>query len=91
MQGVRRKLIKKSTGALQLTYVGEILSGGGWDPKMDHLVCFLPGTLALGASQGAAPTGVALQDRPCVLSSILSIARVEGALEHFQLCRLSRQ
>ena len=64
MQGVRRKLIKKSTGALQLTYVGEIMSGGGWDPKMDHLVCFLPGTLALGASQGAAPVGVALEQHP---------------------------
>lgn len=64
MQGVRRKLVKKSTGKLQLTYVGEILSGGGWDPKMDHLVCFLPGTLALGASQGAAPVGVALEDHP---------------------------
>ncbi|KAL3376882.1 hypothetical protein AABB24_003349 [Solanum stoloniferum] len=25
---------------------------GGFSPKMDHLVCFLPGTLALGATKG---------------------------------------
>ena len=52
------------TGKLQLTYVGEIMASGGWDPKMDHLVCFLPGTLALGAANGAAPAGVALESHP---------------------------
>jgi len=31
-------------------YVGELISGVTPRPKMDHLVCFLPGTLALGAS-----------------------------------------
>lgn len=32
-------------------YVGELLSGHTSSPKMDHLVCFLPGTLALGATK----------------------------------------
>jgi len=31
-----------------LTFVGELLSDS-FSPKMDHLVCFLPGNLALGA------------------------------------------
>ena len=30
-----------------LTFVGELI-GGSFSPKMDHLVCFLPGNLALG-------------------------------------------
>ncbi|KAK7933255.1 hypothetical protein WMY93_004151 [Mugilogobius chulae] len=33
------------------TFVGE-LSHGQFSPKMDHLVCFLPGTLALGTHHG---------------------------------------
>ena len=61
------------TGKLQLTYVGEIMASGGWDPKMDHLVCFLPGTLALGAANGAAPAGVALESHPdMVLAKVRS-------------------
>ena len=36
-----------------LLFVGEILGGGkDFKPKMDELVCFLPGTLALGAHLG---------------------------------------
>ena len=57
MQGVRDKLLGHSTGRLGLTFVGEVLTSGETDPKMDHLVCFLPGTLALGAAHGAAPRG----------------------------------
>lgn len=30
-----------------LTFVGELIAGS-FSPKMDHLVCFLPGNLALG-------------------------------------------
>lgn len=48
MEGIRRHLVKKSKGPLQLTYVAE-MSGNTVERKMDHLVCFLPGTLALGA------------------------------------------
>ncbi|KAB0390889.1 hypothetical protein E2I00_003331, partial [Balaenoptera physalus] len=35
----------------KLTFVGE-LAHGRFSAKMDHLVCFLPGTLALGAHHG---------------------------------------
>lgn len=46
MQAVLDKLYRKSTGPMKLGYVGELI-GGQFSAKMDHLVCFLPGTLAL--------------------------------------------
>ncbi|XP_069842074.1 endoplasmic reticulum mannosyl-oligosaccharide 1,2-alpha-mannosidase [Dendropsophus ebraccatus] len=50
IEGVKKNLIRKSEPN-KLTFVGE-LSHGHFSPKMDHLVCFLPGTLALGAHNG---------------------------------------
>ncbi|KAF7687532.1 mannosidase, alpha, class 1B, member 1b [Silurus meridionalis] len=50
VEGIKKNLLKKSS-PLGLTFVGE-LSHGHFSPKMDHLVCFLPGTLALGAHNG---------------------------------------
>ncbi|XP_041718241.2 endoplasmic reticulum mannosyl-oligosaccharide 1,2-alpha-mannosidase-like isoform X2 [Coregonus clupeaformis] len=50
MEGVKKNLLRKSSPN-RLTFVGE-LSHGQFSPKMDHLVCFLPGTLALGAYHG---------------------------------------
>lgn len=53
MNGVRHLLVRKSIPN-GLVFVGELPYGsnGGFSPKMDHLVCFLPGTLALGATKG---------------------------------------
>ncbi|XP_078106444.1 mannosidase, alpha, class 1B, member 1b isoform X2 [Sander vitreus] len=50
IEGVKNNLLQKSSPN-GLTFVGE-LSHGQFSPKMDHLVCFLPGTLALGAHNG---------------------------------------
>ncbi|XP_070845879.1 endoplasmic reticulum mannosyl-oligosaccharide 1,2-alpha-mannosidase [Chaetodon trifascialis] len=50
VEGVRKHLVRQ-TGPSRLTFVGE-LSHNRFNPKMDHLVCFLPGTLALGAHNG---------------------------------------
>uniref|UniRef100_A0AAV2IWH5 alpha-1,2-Mannosidase n=1 Tax=Knipowitschia caucasica TaxID=637954 RepID=A0AAV2IWH5_KNICA len=50
VDGVRKHLVRQ-TGRSRLTFVGE-LSHNRFNPKMDHLVCFLPGTLALGAHHG---------------------------------------
>ncbi|XP_061554613.1 endoplasmic reticulum mannosyl-oligosaccharide 1,2-alpha-mannosidase isoform X1 [Phycodurus eques] len=47
INGVKKHLVRQ-TGPRKLTFVGE-LSHNRFSPKMDHLVCFLPGTLALGA------------------------------------------
>ncbi|XP_002519694.2 mannosyl-oligosaccharide 1,2-alpha-mannosidase MNS3 [Ricinus communis] len=53
MKGVRHLLVQKSLPN-GLVFVGELPYGpnGSFSPKMDHLVCFLPGTLALGATKG---------------------------------------
>ncbi|KAG8067478.1 hypothetical protein GUJ93_ZPchr0005g14631 [Zizania palustris] len=53
MRGVKHLLVRK-TIPNGLVFVGELPYGrnGGFSPKMDHLVCFLPGTLALGATRG---------------------------------------
>lgn len=47
VRGVREKLIKQ-TKPNNLYFIGEFI-GGNFSPKMDHLVCFYPGNLALGA------------------------------------------
>ncbi|XP_078282480.1 endoplasmic reticulum mannosyl-oligosaccharide 1,2-alpha-mannosidase-like isoform X3 [Rhinoraja longicauda] len=50
IEGITKHLIRKSEPN-KLTFVGE-LSHNQFSPKMDHLVCFLPGTLALGVHHG---------------------------------------
>ena len=51
--GVRKHLVTYTEHA-QLTIIGERPSGLARDlsPKMDHLVCFMPGTIALAATGG---------------------------------------
>lgn len=53
MKGVRHRLVRRSVPN-GLVFVGELPYGsqGSFSPKMDHLVCFLPGALALGATKG---------------------------------------
>ncbi|KAJ5172332.1 Mannosyl-oligosaccharide 1-2-alpha-mannosidase [Penicillium capsulatum] len=53
MQGIRKHLLAFSKNA-KLLVLGERPSGlaGALSPKVDHLVCFMPGTIALGATGG---------------------------------------
>ncbi|KAK4147644.1 glycoside hydrolase [Dichotomopilus funicola] len=53
MQGVRKHLITY-TEPSQFTILGERPGGltGALSPKMDHLVCFMPGTIALAVTDG---------------------------------------
>ena len=44
----------KSTATEGLLFIGERVHGR-FEPKMDHLVCFMPAVLALGAHNGAVP------------------------------------
>jgi endoplasmic reticulum Man9GlcNAc2 1,2-alpha-mannosidase len=46
IKGVETVLVRRSVPG-NLTFVGEMISDT-FSPKMDHLVCFLPGNLALG-------------------------------------------
>jgi mannosyl-oligosaccharide alpha-1,2-mannosidase len=53
VESIRDRMVRV-TEEEQLTFIGEIMLGttDKFSPKMDHLVCFLPGTLALGAKHG---------------------------------------
>ncbi|KAJ4315530.1 mannosyl-oligosaccharide alpha-1,2-mannosidase [Neodidymelliopsis sp. IMI 364377] len=53
MKGIQKHLIIPTKHA-KLSIVAELPSGvgGKLSPKMDHLVCFLPGAIALGATNG---------------------------------------
>ncbi|KAI1336413.1 glycoside hydrolase family 47 protein [Xylariaceae sp. FL0016] len=53
LQGVRDHLVTY-TEPSGFTIIGERPNGlkGSLSPKMDHLVCFMPGTIALGATGG---------------------------------------
>ncbi|KAG6446541.1 endoplasmic reticulum mannosyl-oligosaccharide 1,2-alpha-mannosidase [Manduca sexta] len=52
IEGVREFLAKRSSPNKRL-FIGELSAGSeAFNPKMDHLTCFLPGTLALGHSNG---------------------------------------
>ncbi|KAI8315548.1 Mannosyl-oligosaccharide 1,2-alpha-mannosidase [Colletotrichum sp. SAR11_240] len=53
LDGIQKHLVTTTRNAA-LKYVAELPAGvgGALSPKMDHLVCFLPGTIAMGATEG---------------------------------------
>ncbi|XP_030369878.1 endoplasmic reticulum mannosyl-oligosaccharide 1,2-alpha-mannosidase [Scaptodrosophila lebanonensis] len=51
MDGVLTKLMRR-TPKEHWVYVGELINGKDFKPKMDHLTCYLPGTLLLGHQNG---------------------------------------
>ncbi|XP_077302061.1 alpha-Mannosidase class I b [Arctopsyche grandis] len=55
IEGIQELLVKK-TSPNKLVFLGELVSSGKnqreLKPKMDHLTCYLPGTLALGVKNG---------------------------------------
>ncbi|KAI1632885.1 glycoside hydrolase family 47 protein [Biscogniauxia mediterranea] len=53
LAGIQKHLITTTKNA-KLKFVAELPQGigGPLSPKMDHLVCFLPGSIALGATRG---------------------------------------
>ncbi|XP_014791191.1 endoplasmic reticulum mannosyl-oligosaccharide 1,2-alpha-mannosidase isoform X1 [Octopus bimaculoides] len=51
VKGMQLHLMKMSEPS-KLVYLGELLGGRHFSPKMDHLLCYLPGTLALGYMHG---------------------------------------
>lgn len=51
LSGVQTHLLK-STPNERHVYIGELINGKEFKPKMDHLTCYLPGTLLLGHKHG---------------------------------------
>lgn len=45
---MKNRLLKTTKGKYKLTYVAELTETDAISPKQDHLVCFLPGSLAFG-------------------------------------------
>lgn len=51
LEGIKKNLLRK-TGPNNLSFIGELVGGNTFRPKMDHLVCFFAGLLALGHHNG---------------------------------------
>lgn len=49
--GVLHQLVRVTPREKHL-YIGELINGKDFKPKMDHLTCYLPGTLLLGYKNG---------------------------------------
>lgn len=55
MAGVESQLWRTSHGPGKYAYIAERHGESAYDDKMDHLVCFVPGMLALGAAVAPTP------------------------------------
>ncbi|XP_016998923.2 endoplasmic reticulum mannosyl-oligosaccharide 1,2-alpha-mannosidase [Drosophila takahashii] len=51
VDGVLTQLMRR-TPREHWVYIGELINGKDFKPKMDHLTCYLPGTLLLGHQNG---------------------------------------
>uniref|UniRef100_A0A0V0J461 alpha-1,2-Mannosidase n=3 Tax=Schistocephalus solidus TaxID=70667 RepID=A0A0V0J461_SCHSO len=84
--GVQEKLVRR-TSPNKLTFVGELHSGR-FSPKMDHLVCFLPGTLAYGYLHGMPEDHLELAKRllrTCVATYNQSATGLSPEITHFNV------
>lgn len=54
------KHLRRETPNDHHVYIGELISGKDFKPKMDHLTCYLPGTLLLGHKNGMPQTHLTL-------------------------------
>uniref|UniRef100_U5ETE3 alpha-1,2-Mannosidase n=1 Tax=Corethrella appendiculata TaxID=1370023 RepID=U5ETE3_9DIPT len=59
MNGVLNQLVRKTPNEHHI-YIGELINGKDFKPKMDHLTCYLPGTLLLGYKNGMPKTHLTL-------------------------------
>lgn len=60
--GVEKHLTRR-TVPNGFLFIGELLVGGrDFKPKMDHLTCYLPGTLVLGVQNGLPESHLKLAD-----------------------------
>lgn len=70
MAGMTAKLLKRSNPS-KLAYVAD-WDGANTHDKMDHLVCFVPGMLALGAFNAAGTPGEATATRDLINAKALA-------------------
>ncbi|XP_004536075.1 endoplasmic reticulum mannosyl-oligosaccharide 1,2-alpha-mannosidase [Ceratitis capitata] len=87
IDGVLTKLLRR-TPKEQHVYIGELINGKDFKPKMDHLTCYLPGTLLLGHKFGM-PTSHLLLARDlletCYQTYMRQPTQLAPEISHFAL------
>ncbi|CAH2034680.1 unnamed protein product, partial [Iphiclides podalirius] len=88
IEGVREFLAKRSSPNKYL-FIGELSAGSeAFNPKMDHLTCFLPGTLALGHANGLPDWHMAMAEEllyTCYLTYAAHPTFLAPEITHFNL------
>lgn len=88
IEGVREFLAKRSSPNKYL-FIGELTSGSeSFNPKMDHLTCFLPGTLALGHANGLPDWHMTMAEElmyTCYLTYAVHPTFLAPEITHFNL------
>ncbi|XP_055587361.1 endoplasmic reticulum mannosyl-oligosaccharide 1,2-alpha-mannosidase isoform X2 [Uranotaenia lowii] len=93
IRGVLHQLVRKTPNEKHV-YIGELINGKDFKPKMDHLTCYLPGTLLLGYKNGMPKTHLKLatdlletcyqtyMKQPTQLAPEISYFNLNGESEH---------
>ncbi|XP_058813455.1 endoplasmic reticulum mannosyl-oligosaccharide 1,2-alpha-mannosidase [Topomyia yanbarensis] len=93
IRGVINQLVRTTPNEKHL-YIGELMNGKDFKPKMDHLTCYLPGTLLLGYKNGMPKTHLKLASdlletcyqtymkQPTQLAPEISYFNLNGDSEH---------
>uniref|UniRef100_A0A1I8IBQ7 alpha-1,2-Mannosidase n=2 Tax=Macrostomum lignano TaxID=282301 RepID=A0A1I8IBQ7_9PLAT len=85
MDGVAKHLVRESQPH-RFKFVGELLGGTTFSPKMDHLVCFLPGALAYGFLHGMPREHLRLAEqlmRTCYITYTTTATGLAPEITHF--------
>lgn len=92
IEGVR-DLLAKRTSVNKYLFIGELSSGSeAFIPKMDHLTCFLPGTLALGVMNGLPDWHMKMAEEllyTCYLTYAVHPTFLAPEITHFNLASSS--
>ncbi|XP_072930604.1 endoplasmic reticulum mannosyl-oligosaccharide 1,2-alpha-mannosidase [Epargyreus clarus] len=88
VEGIQQCLVRRSSPN-NLLFIGELAAGSeSFTPKMDHLTCFLPGTLALGHANGLPDWHMTLAEEllyTCYLTYAKQITFLAPEITHFNM------
>ena len=87
INGAEKHLMKR-TPIQKLLFIGEILNDQKFSPKMDHLTCYLPGTLMLGVQHGLPKKHQTLAEhlmRTCYKMYEINANFLTGEIVHFRM------
>lgn len=81
-------MLTRRTPKDSLLYIGELINGKDFKPKMDHLACFLPGTLILGYKIGMPASHLELaQDllETCFQTYVIQPTKLAPEITYFNI------